>query len=373
MSWRSWRWSSPPVRDPSAPRAGGRGGPDRRRGLPPGSGGGPREPAPPASGEETPAPKGTGRDAVRPDDSREGAEGGPRRVRPVEAAGPPTRRSLVPSGCGRCGRRAPDRRRSGRRWRSAGARRRRARPCAAWESASAHRIEAPPPARSGARPRRAAAAAAAGAQGSVRLSPELRDYFRRLEERVRSSWVLPGGAGARRGETRWWRLRIVIEKDGRVSEERIEQGSGNLYFDDSVRRAIRKASPLPVPPEQLRGGEDHYEVGFRFHGGCGDEAIDRRGGGCVPSRARRLFPSAGGPRPLHRHQRPRREADADRGGGRRRRPRAIRPSPSGIPKILADDLALTDLFDLVPPTAHLETVTAGALLREAAVVPGRGR
>ena len=29
----------------------------------------------------------------------------------------------------------------------------------------------------------------------------------------------------------------------------------------------------------------------------------------------------------------------------------------GIPKILSDDLALTDLFDLVPPTAHIETVT----------------
>ena len=29
----------------------------------------------------------------------------------------------------------------------------------------------------------------------------------------------------------------------------------------------------------------------------------------------------------------------------------------GIPKILSDDLALTDLFDLVPSTAHIETVT----------------
>ncbi len=35
------------------------------------------------------------------------------------------------------------------------------------------------------------------------------------------------------------------------------------------------------------------------------------------------------------------------------------PSPSrAIPKILSADLALTDLFDLVPPTAHMETVTA---------------
>jgi TolB protein len=30
----------------------------------------------------------------------------------------------------------------------------------------------------------------------------------------------------------------------------------------------------------------------------------------------------------------------------------------GIPKILSDDLVLTDLFDLIPPTAHLEAVTA---------------
>lgn len=128
----------------------------------------------------------------------------------------------------------------------------------------AHRIEAPPPASSGAR----GAGGGGGAQGTVRLSPELRDYFRRLEERVRSSWILPGTL-ARDAAKLEVELRIMIEKDGRVSGERIERGSGNLYFDDSVLRAIRKASPLPVPPEQLRGGEDHYEVGFRFHGGAG--------------------------------------------------------------------------------------------------------
>ncbi len=127
---------------------------------------------------------------------------------------------------------------------------------------AAHRIEAPMPARHGAH------GATGGTQGTVRLSPELRDYFRRLEESVRSSWILPG-ALVRDAANLVVELRIVIEKDGRVSEERIERGSGNTYFDDSVRRAIRKASPLPVPPEQLRGGEDHYEVGFRFHGGAG--------------------------------------------------------------------------------------------------------
>jgi colicin import membrane protein len=127
----------------------------------------------------------------------------------------------------------------------------------------AHRIE-PPPA---ARPVGRGAGVGGGAQGTVRVSPELLDYFRRLEEKVRSSWVLPGTL-VRDAAKLVVEMRIVIEKDGRVSEERIERGSGNPYFDESVRRAIRKASPLPVPPEHLRGGEDHYEVGFRFHGGA---------------------------------------------------------------------------------------------------------
>ena len=99
----------------------------------------------------------------------------------------------------------------------------------------------------------------------MKLPAELREYFRRLEEAVREAWVLPEPVAREAGRL-IVEMRIVIERDGRVSDTRIERSSGNSYFDESVRRAIRKASPLPVPPEQLRGGEDHYEVGFRFHG-----------------------------------------------------------------------------------------------------------
>ena len=130
----------------------------------------------------------------------------------------------------------------------------------------AHRIEAPPPVRTAAR----GAAGGGGSQGTVRVSPELTAYYGRLKEVVRNSWVPPGHV--RDAAKLVVKLLIVIEKDGRVSDARIQSddggnvGSGNRYFDDSVLRAIRKASPLPVPPEQLRGGEDHYEVGFIFHG-----------------------------------------------------------------------------------------------------------
>ena len=42
----------------------------------------------------------------------------------------------------------------------------------------------------------------------------------------------------------------------------------------------------------------------------------------------------------------------------------------GIPKILSDDLALTDLFDLIPPTAHMETVTAAHFTGKPLSFPG---
>jgi colicin import membrane protein len=110
-----------------------------------------------------------------------------------------------------------------------------------------------------------APAGLAGAAGTARVPPEHLAYFRQLDEKVRSNWNVPALAVGEK-EKLMVQIRIVIEIDGRVSQVRMEKTSGNPYFDDSVLRAIRKASPLPVPPEQLRGTEEYYEVGFRFYG-----------------------------------------------------------------------------------------------------------
>jgi TonB family protein len=115
---------------------------------------------------------------------------------------------------------------------------------------------------------RSPTAGLAGATGNTRVPPEQLAYFRKLDEKIRSNWTVPALRAEER-EKLMVRVRIVIEQDGRVSQVRMEKTSGNPYFDDSVRRAINKASPLPVPPEQLRGGEDYYEIGFRFYGAGG--------------------------------------------------------------------------------------------------------
>jgi len=105
-----------------------------------------------------------------------------------------------------------------------------------------------------------------GAPGTARVAPEILAYARALDEKVRANWTVPELAQKDVGSL-IVQVRITIEKDGRVGNVRMEKVSGNPYFDDSVRRAIQKASPLPVPPAQLRGSEDYYEVGFRFFGG----------------------------------------------------------------------------------------------------------
>lgn len=117
-------------------------------------------------------------------------------------------------------------------------------------------------------PRAPAAGGMPGAAGNVRVAPEILAYARALDEKVRANWTVPELAQKDAGKL-MVQVRITIEKNGGVSNVLMEKFSGNPYFDDSVRRAIQKASPLPIPPEQLRGGEDHYDVGFRFYGGNG--------------------------------------------------------------------------------------------------------
>lgn len=111
-----------------------------------------------------------------------------------------------------------------------------------------------------------AGASIGGAVGGRRVPPETLAYFHALDERIRENWTVPDLALSD-SRNLIVQIRITIEQDGRVTNVRMEKTSGNIYFDDSVLRAITKASPLPVPPEQLRGTEDHYEIGFRFFGG----------------------------------------------------------------------------------------------------------
>ncbi len=44
----------------------------------------------------------------------------------------------------------------------------------------------------------------------------------------------------------------------------VAKSPGDASFDESVLGAVRKASPLPLPPGKLRENEELYDVVIRF-------------------------------------------------------------------------------------------------------------
>jgi TonB family protein len=87
-------------------------------------------------------------------------------------------------------------------------------------------------------------AVAGAAGGTVRVSPEVAAWIRDVKIQVHKNWIRTPGFD--RLETT---LLVTLDAAGNVvGEPKIKQRSGNPYYDDSVVRAIQKASPLPKPP-----------------------------------------------------------------------------------------------------------------------------
>ena len=94
-----------------------------------------------------------------------------------------------------------------------------------------------------------AAAVAPGVTGGTgaRIDPAVAAWMRLAKIHVRRVWVVPPGFRTQILETH-----VVIDLDAAgavVGEPRITRRSGNPWYDEGVLRAIRKASPLPAPPE----------------------------------------------------------------------------------------------------------------------------
>lgn len=89
-----------------------------------------------------------------------------------------------------------------------------------------------------------------GGGGSVQVSPEVMAWLKSARIHVRRSWVLAPGF---RLEPLAAQVRVNLDATGNVvGEPAIVKRSGNPWYDESVLRAIQKASPLPAPP---RAGE----------------------------------------------------------------------------------------------------------------------
>jgi colicin import membrane protein len=78
------------------------------------------------------------------------------------------------------------------------------------------------------------------------VDPELARWHREVRIVVTRAWIVPAGF---RSESLIAQVEVDLAPTGEVLGTRIKQGSGNPWFDESVERAIEKASPLPAPPE----------------------------------------------------------------------------------------------------------------------------
>jgi len=71
-----------------------------------------------------------------------------------------------------------------------------------------------------------------------------------IRNKIRPSWAPVGRAMSAQKEARF---ELKIESNGRVSRSRMTQSSGNRDFDQSVERALKKASPFPPLPSAFGG------------------------------------------------------------------------------------------------------------------------
>ena len=97
-----------------------------------------------------------------------------------------------------------------------------------------------------------------GADGAqVGLARRL--YYTEIWNAIRRQWALPEFLKAQKLETV---LVIVVRRDGKVLDLRVEKSSGNEIYDESARRAVRKAEPLPAFPAIYSPAQE--EIGLRF-------------------------------------------------------------------------------------------------------------
>jgi colicin import membrane protein len=96
-----------------------------------------------------------------------------------------------------------------------------------------------------------------GTGGGIQKSPEYIRYRNEMEHRIQDSFTWPG---LRNDLTVL--VRYSIQDNGEITAIKITKSSGDRSFDDAVIRAIKKASPLPPLPDNLKNELREWEYGF---------------------------------------------------------------------------------------------------------------
>jgi colicin import membrane protein len=100
-------------------------------------------------------------------------------------------------------------------------------------------------------------AGATGTGGGIVKGPEYVRYYNEMRARIKSSWTWPG----RRTDVRVT-VSFSVQDNGEINGLRIIRSSGDRSYDESVIRAVRKATPFPPLPVNIKEELRNWEWDF---------------------------------------------------------------------------------------------------------------
>lgn len=87
---------------------------------------------------------------------------------------------------------------------------------------------------------------------NIETNPVLVAYYEAIKKKINEEWITTPKATSD-GQSLKAAISVIIDGGGNVISTEIDLPSGDTSFDMSAMRAIQKASPLPIPPEEIRG------------------------------------------------------------------------------------------------------------------------
>jgi len=100
--------------------------------------------------------------------------------------------------------------------------------------------------------------------GDAEKAAEGERYLALVQRRIQANYTVPSTIP----DEERIRLRAVVtirvEPNGVISDFRITMPSGNDLFDAALESAVRRASPLPPPPDHLRASLQALPINFRI-------------------------------------------------------------------------------------------------------------
>ncbi len=89
---------------------------------------------------------------------------------------------------------------------------------------------------------------AEGEETQDTLTEEDKSEIAALKKVIERNWFRPPGMNQLDKMTVI--VMVKLDKDGKVNDMDVKESSGNVYFDNSLLRAVRRSSPLPIPTDK---------------------------------------------------------------------------------------------------------------------------